>query len=224
MSFSVAYSMKRKKCHGGKMADGGTVQPTKPQSGPVSPDEAEKFRKGAGFAKGGYASPEINSEGVHYAPKGSGESDVGFMSKHAKAMHPNNPAKNEVMETAKARHRKVLGALRAMPNPKLEAEGGMIECDESCNHPCEVHENDMVDRIMVKRMSKGGEVANEDMPEADFMQNEFDDLHLRDGLEFSETDANSGDELGDAGEDERRKDRVMRIMMKRTKDSNPRPA
>lgn len=151
MSFSVAYSMKRKKKgHGGKMAEGGEsdVEQLEPQpvsdEGPVSKDEADKFAAGAGFSKGG------------------------------------------------------------------------MSCDEA--------DGDMVDRIMAKRMSKGGEVANEDMPEADFMPNEFDDLHLRDGLEFSETDANSGDELGDEGEDERRKDRVMRIMMKRSKQSNPKPA
>lgn len=83
----------------------------------------------------------------------------------------------------------------------------------------------MVDRIMAKRMSEGGMVANDDMPEADFKKADFDDLSLRDDLEYEYTGANSGDELGDKGEDERRSDIVSRIMKSRSKkDRNPNPA
>jgi hypothetical protein len=86
----------------------------------------------------------------------------------------------------------------------------------------------MVDRIMAKRMSEGGRVANEDHGPmdsrlADFDQNEFDDLALRDDLESSYTGANSGDEKGDAQEDDDRKDIVARIMKSRgKKDRMPR--
>ena len=73
-------------------------------------------------------------------------------------------------------------------------------------------------------MSRGGEVANDDEPTADFEDNSFDDLANRDGLEFSYTGANSGDELGDTDPDKEENDRVGRIMMKRKKQSNPRPA
>lgn len=83
----------------------------------------------------------------------------------------------------------------------------------------------MVDRIMRKRMSQGGMVANDDMPEADFKKADFDDLNLRDDMEFEYDGANSGDELGNKGEDERRSDIVSRIMKSRSKkDRNPNPA
>ena len=84
---------------------------------------------------------------------------------------------------------------------------------------------EMVGRIMKKHMSKGGQVANDDLPTADFDPNEFDDLHLDDSLEFHETGANSGDELGDAQEDEDRRDIVKKIMRSRSKkDKMPNPA
>ncbi len=84
----------------------------------------------------------------------------------------------------------------------------------------------MVDRVMARKMSKGGMVANTDLPEADFEPNEFDDLHLRDDLESHYTGANSGDELSSNGEDERRRDMVRRIMASRGKRAghNPKPA
>jgi hypothetical protein len=93
---------------------------------------------------------------------------------------------------------------------------------------------DVVDRIMAKRgnhtmMSKGGMVANEGEDElsdmADGKPNEFDDLSMRDYLEFSDTGASAGDELGDAQEDEDRSDIVAKIMRQRSmKQRNPRPA
>ncbi len=81
-------------------------------------------------------------------------------------------------------------------------------------------ELDMIDHIMAKRQkhfSKGGRVANTDLPTAMFEPNEFDDLHLRDDLESSYTGANSGDELGDDREDMDRKDMVAMIMKSRAK-------
>ena len=87
---------------------------------------------------------------------------------------------------------------------------------------------DMVGRIMKQRQqsfSEGGRVANQDKEITGDMPNEFDDLHLRDDLEFSETGANSGDELGNDREDHDRKDIVARIMRSRAKkDRNPNPA
>lgn len=84
----------------------------------------------------------------------------------------------------------------------------------------------MVDRIMKKRgYSKGGRVANDTGNTADFKPNEFDDLALRDDLEGGYDGANSGDELGNAQEDEDRRDIVSRIMRSRAKrDRMPRPA
>jgi hypothetical protein len=86
---------------------------------------------------------------------------------------------------------------------------------------------DMIARIMHKRKmySEGGMVANDDEPIADSMPAQFDDLALDDHLEMHETGANSGDELGDAQEDEDRHDIVAKIMKSRAKkDRNPRPA
>jgi hypothetical protein len=100
--------------------------------------------------------------------------------------------------------------------------------------------SDIVDRIMNKRLnekglpsheaeqhySEGGKVANSDLPIADFMPNEFDDLHLRDDLSSTYgDDDNSGDALGNAQEDEDRNDIIARVMRSRAKkDRNPRPA
>jgi hypothetical protein len=93
----------------------------------------------------------------------------------------------------------------------------------------------MVMRIMMGRAkgySEGGKVANEEsgestdeptMAKAD--GNEFDDLALRDDLEFKDTGANSGDELDDAQENHDREDIVSRIMKSRAKkDRMPSPA
>ena len=95
-----------------------------------------------------------------------------------------------------------------------------------------MHEEDLVDRIMMNRkknnegeakFSEGGKVANSDEIEAGFDPNEFDDLHLRDDLESSYgEDDNAGDDLGNAGEDERRRDLVDRIMLKSFKQKIPR--
>lgn len=106
------------------------------------------------------------------------------------------------------------------PQGTWMAEGGEAEGEDG---------TDMVGRIMAQRQrmfSKGGQVANEDELEADFSPNEFDDLHLDDHLEQHDTGANSGDEIGDAQEDDDREDIVSRIMRSRRKGPghNPRPA
>ena len=99
---------------------------------------------------------------------------------------------------------------------------------EKMNMAAEDEDEDMISRIMKKRMmSMGGRVANEDHGPnnedlADFEPNEFDDLSLRDDLDSSYTGANSGDELGDEQEDEDRHDIVSRIMRQRKmKDRMP---
>lgn len=85
-------------------------------------------------------------------------------------------------------------------------------------------DHDLVDRIM-RRYSKGGMVANDTNMTADMEPTEFDDLVKDDGLEFNYTGANSGDELGDAQENDDRRDIVSRIMRSRAKkDRMPRPA
>jgi hypothetical protein len=97
-----------------------------------------------------------------------------------------------------------------------------------------VDDSGCIGRILKKRktkmMSEGGMVANggdddyEDL--ADSRPNNFDDLSLRDDLEFSLDSKNSGDELGNDQQDEDRRDAVARIMRQRAmkKSSNPKPA
>lgn len=97
--------------------------------------------------------------------------------------------------------------------------------------------DDLVDRIMEKmspdysseaRLSEGGMVANDtgNGQVADEMPNQYDDLVLRDDLESTYgDDDNSGDALGNAQEDEDRRDIVSRIMKsRRKKDRLPNPA
>lgn len=122
--------------------------------------------------------------------------------------------------------------------PKMMAHGGMAEekasgylampKEHEVMNKDAMEEDDMVSRIMAKKMSKGGQVANDTHPfEAEFeTPNEFDDLVLDDNLESHYgDDDNSGDMLGNKQEDEDRKDIVSRIMASRKKkDKNPRPA
>lgn len=129
---------------------------------------------------------------------------------------------------------------------KMMADGGYIEEEEASGYmskPEEHHEHmdphaeenqddheDMVGRIMKHRMkhtqhySEGGRVANETPVTADFEENQFDDLPKDDELEEHYTGKNSGDEIGDAQEDEDRRDIVSRIMKsRRLKDRMPHP-
>lgn len=116
------------------------------------------------------------------------------------------------------------GCGAAMCHGGKMAEGGEVATPKH-NMQAMIEDDDMISRIMKKRYSEGGVVANETKETADEEPNEFDDLVKDDDLEFSETGANSGDELGDEAEDEDRKDIVSRIMKSRAKkDKNPRPA
>lgn len=109
------------------------------------------------------------------------------------------------------------------------AEGGMVEEEEETGYGempkpmAEDDEGDMISRIMKRRMmSKGGMVANDTPPEADFDENDFDDLAMRDHLEGHYP---GSQEIGDAQENDDRRDIVSRIMKSRAKkDRMPRPA
>ena len=113
--------------------------------------------------------------------------------------------------------------------PVSDAECIGAECD-GCDSPScyakggEVGEDDgdIVGRIMRKRMSKGGEVANDTSPEAPFEENEFDLLETTGGLSHGELGSN---EIGNAAMDENDSELIRRIMRARAKkDTNPRPA
>lgn len=127
-------------------AEGGTVEETPksagsapPQQvaqGPVSKEEADKFKKGANFAEGGEVYSKLEGSDAPYCP-------------HCK-------------------------------------RGAMA-------------------------MSEGGQVANDTDMSADQAPNEFDDLVLRDKLQFKYTGANSGDKKGGPSKD----DLVARAMLKK---------
>jgi hypothetical protein len=95
------------------------------------------------------------------------------------------------------------------------AEGGEAHHDK----------DDIVDRIMLKKFSHGGHVANDVEPMVDGEEAQYDDLVKDDDLDFHYTGANSGDDLGDEREDYDRKDIVAKIMASRAKKGHmPRPA
>lgn len=93
------------------------------------------------------------------------------------------------------------------------AEGG--EVDEG-----------LVERIMHKRGNTPGAEANYTGPHVEFEDNQFDDL-VKDnnmGTAADYTGANSGDELGNAQEDEDRRDIISMVMKsRRKKDRLPNP-
>jgi hypothetical protein len=109
------------------------------------------------------------------------------------------------------------------PEGAWMAKGGFIGSRQGPEH-----EEDMIGRIMKQRQhmySKGGEIANDTPPMADGDDADYDYLAKHDGLEFSYTGKNSGDELGDEQEDHDRHDIVAKIMKSRgKKDRMPRPA
>lgn len=83
---------------------------------------------------------------------------------------------------------------------------------------------DMVDRIMRKRMSEGGMVANDDNLEdkAGFADAEFDVLPMEDDLESTYTGANSGDMDGAPMEDMDDHDDIVDRIMKKRRQMYPR--
>lgn len=236
-SLAIAYSVKRK-ANKHKMAEGGDVEDDRyfeqqerdaakahrddlpMRRDPMSHEEREEHMRGLDrvsrvlekmygkkFAEGGgiidtSRNPESLSErGIHHTTSTEGRSPVGNSLRNKYRDHA------DAIQEAKEGHKQILSELRHMPIVPEYSEGGVV------------------DRVMKKRYSEGGRVANTDELTADFDPMEFDYLHLRDDLEFSETGDNSGDFLGDEQEDEDRRDIVSRVMRSRAKqDRMPNPA
>jgi hypothetical protein len=235
-SLAIAYSMKRKKK---KMAEGGQVTDNyqSPKSGPHQDvfHDVEHNEKDSGYmAHAGderkRVDPAITEDdrelGQHgefeEGPEGIWMADGG-----------DTPASTEDNKTWLQNTSDSWAGLSGSTDAdaerrRIESEsGGMAHGGFIGSHQSEAHEEDMVGRIMKKRehmYSKGGRVANDTPITAGFQSNDFDDLAHRDDLEFSYTGANSGDELGNKQEDEDRHDIVARIMKKRARQHNPRPA
>ena len=116
-----------------------------------------------------------------------------------------------------------------MQKRKKMAKGGEASAPSTPCKGCEAgsctEHGAMVDKIMAKRYSKGGRVANDTPPIVDDMDADYDVLANDDDLHFSETGDNSGDKLGNKAMDKRDDDLVARIMRSRSKkDRMPRPA
>ncbi len=202
-SLAIAYSLKRK-AQRQKMADGGPVSSPSPSPTPHDPWQITNTQ-----------TPESNASNSKLLATRKKYANGGFVAEEEQSGYPPlDPPDDEDTEYA---------TREAKLNQHLVAA-------------MDSHMDGIVDRIMEQRskdfsgdarlMSEGGRVANADEPEADFLPNEFDDLHLRDDLEstYGEDD-NAGDELGNAQEDQDRDDIVARIMAsRRKKDRMPRPA
>lgn len=189
-SLAIAYSMKRK-----KKASGGTVESGDPQMN---------------YSKGGMPKPMSKGGNPYSEMEDSKRKNMaagGFIGSHQPAAHAscNNPAHAHLDEQAPG--------YAPLTDPMSEpTEQGLTESGQQSD----AHDMDMIGRIMHKRkMSQGGKVANdtEEGVAADELPNEFDDLVLRDGLEFKDTGANSGDEI--SHDEDYKNDPVSRAMMKR---------
>lgn len=224
-NLAMAYAVKRR---AKKMAGGGEVEHHSPAGGSANRAKAAARSRNEEHQKGVHRSQNI------YVP---GSSQAGY---NARALSEGPVFKKQAMDN----HEKVRSEASKI-EPKLQglAHGGSVEEEDASgyehmpeehdemNESAE-HEDDIVSRCMAKRehmYSEGGRVANggeddlEDM--ADGKPNNFDDLSLRDDLDFSYDGANSGDELGNEQHDKEDHDVVARIMRSRAKkDRNPRPA
>ncbi len=240
MSLAMKYAMKKRMAKGGKMmASGGAADSEKPKDD--SPIGAVTDTIGGLFAKGGPVKcahgmgpdcPKCYAEGgdikgVHKPISGKGSERYPGISEAGEDYRDSAPGtgqksrqSEEYLKKAKQKHYQVLGEMVSMKKPKLEAEGGFIEDEEASGYP-----SDLVERIMKQMYSEGGQVANDTPPTADFEDNDFDDLVLRDDLKEHYTGENSGDEDGNERTEEDEHDLVRRIMKSRAlKDKMPRPA
>jgi hypothetical protein len=231
-SLAIAYAMKRKADKKKGYDGGGTVV-----QDPVATANFVKGFKGATHSEGGevHGCPQCGyADGGqikdNWQPSGKPEVDMmdpdnqssGFVDHEGDMKRPNSMAMSED-ERSLNQH----GEEEQGPQGTWMADGGFIG-----SHQSEDHEKDMVGQIMrqkQKMYSKGGQVANDTGTgqDADKMPNQFDDLVLRnDDMEDADyTGANSGDEIDNPGENDRRRDIVSKIMASRKKkDKLPRPA
>jgi hypothetical protein len=112
------------------------------------------------------------------------------------------------------------GEVAQDPGPPVDPDKAK-KAEESMRKAFGYADGDMVERAMQKRMAESGE----EEPVADFEDNDFDRMdQIGEEHDADYSGANSGDEDGNAALDEDEDDLVMRAMMKRHKDKNPRPA
>jgi len=210
-----------KRVWGEKDHNNAPTGPTEYRNRNKSSDLDSGQRKGPqGYPK--YQEQAQNQKGVHTPvsgvtgfPGGKGTSRAGSYTKEKYAGKPLFSGKDH---PAIEEHKRVLKEMREDKGDRKNlAEGGEVGCGPECGSPCDVH-GDIVSKVLGKRMSQGGVVANEQGPGADELPNEFDYLALSGGLEDN---SGPGNEHGDSSLFE---DVVSRIMLKRKKQHNPSPA
>ena len=201
-SLAIAYNLKRK---AQKMAKGGDVEMAK--------QDAEM--------SGGKYLPHMEEDEVSQP-----QDVIGKFAQGGEAM--------------KTRRERALEAAMGMLNQHGEHEEGpegteddsSVPFERTISHPLENQHDkeDMVGKIMKQRMhtyAQGGEVEEKEHSDdlADFDENDFDRLDQESAPSSADyTDASSGDEDGDKGEDMRRKDMISQIMRSRKlKDRLPSP-
>lgn len=251
MSLHVAYAMKKRMAKGGMMTEDGYQSEctehcespcmVHPQASGYEMHEEDHMRPNHMAMEQDdrmldqHGDDEMGPEGRHMAEGGhvkginrqhenrrEGTSEAGHYAKYQTSSGNSDGSKDWTNDQAKKSHHKTIAEMRSMPKPNLPmADGGFIGSHQSMDH-----EEDMVGRVMKKRQhmySKGGQVANDTPPEADFEENQFDDLVKDDELESHFDAKNSGDMDGNEyGADH--DDMIARVMMKRRKQHNPNPA
>lgn len=222
-NLAVAYAIKRKAQHHKAMGGDAAME-----------ESGEHMCKGGGcehpshkMAQGSYAS-DAHAAAMSKRDRAIHAFKGGFIGSHES---PENPEVDGDLMPEAHKHLELEEEHVSHPDSHdSHAEHAVMnqegEEDQSAGDMDEIHP--MVMKIMMGRAkgySEGGQVANEDQGEsadepdkmAKWKPNEFDDLALRDDLEFDSTGANEGDELGDEVEDHDRHDIVERIMKSRSK-------
>lgn len=186
------------------------------------------------YAKGGDVDRE---KGVHKGTSAKrGQSMSGYATRE---VHKGADVdKDAFKEYARGEHKRVLKEMKGMRRDRKNlAEGGYVEDEEMSGYhdmPAEGHMDDyayppdIIDEIMMgspEGYSEGGKVANDtEKVEPGAMPAQYDDLVLRDDLEFSYDGKNSGDDEGneqhDSEEDEEL-DEIMRSRKKKGQMPNP---
>ncbi len=165
-----------------------------------------------------------------------GTSVAGFLAKGASRLRKEgSPGVEHTEDVAQSRetqskaiHSNKREELKSMAGPTSGvsgfADGGEVDCPDCCDGmPCEMHgeqgpehEEDMVSKIMGKRMAKGGMAEAASLADSD--PNEFDELEVNPP---PMDNSSAGNEHGDSTLFE---DAVSKVMMKRKSQHNPRPA
>lgn len=251
MSMATAYHMKKRMAKGGAACSGPECQGCGSAQCYAKGGEVDRNKHAKGVHKPIKA---ITDDDSGDGEEAMGTSRTGILMRQGRGYPAKEEKERGYYKDAKKDARKVLSESQKMKkgplsDPKKYADGGDVE-DEDENGDGKLYEElamihkgvadhhgkemkkfdeeekgDIISRILRKKYSEGGKVANEVEDVVDFEPNQFDDLVKDDDLEFSYTGKNSGDELGDEQEDQDRRDIIARIMKSRMKkDRMPRPA